>query len=126
MPKHEYQIAVSVQSLHHLDEASKCRLYETLYERLKDGGIFILQDRVALDADELAPIYESIWERLERLSPYKSQWSGKYFLERLKDKQDYPGTIENQLTWLRDAGFYAGCIHSHLDRAIFVARKCVK
>jgi hypothetical protein len=48
---------------------------------------------------------------LERISQTKSGWSGNDFLHKLQKKEDHPASLENQLVWLREAGFAATCLH---------------
>jgi hypothetical protein len=109
--------------LHHLPHEGQRELATHVYDTLEAGGVFLLQDRVALDRNALDQVYASVWERLERLTPCKSGWSSQYFLERLEKKEDHPASIEKHLCWLRTAGFRTACLHLHLDRALFAAVK---
>lgn len=123
LPRRPYGIVFSVQSLHHLPHEVQRELATHVYDTLDAGGVVLLQDRVALDRNALDQVYASVWERLERLTPCKSGWSSQYFLERLEKKEDHPASIEEHLCWLRTAGFWAACLHLHLDRALFATVK---
>jgi ubiquinone/menaquinone biosynthesis C-methylase UbiE len=123
LPQKPYQIAISVQSLHHIPHQSKKELFGYVYSLLEDDGIFLLADRVAIDVAHLSHTYIAVWERLERLAEFKSGWSGEYFLQRLQNKEDHPAALEEHLAWLCEVGFYASCLHLHLDRAVMVAVK---
>jgi len=123
LPSRIYQIVISVQSLHHLPHQQQRAVFQFVSDLLPPNGIFLLLDRIAIDADRLSDLYRAAWNRLERVSETKSGWSGDDFLERLQFKEDYPASIEEQLAWLREAGFSATCLHLHLNRALIAGVK---
>jgi hypothetical protein len=42
----------------------------------------------------------------------------------VSQRGDRPATLEEQLRWLREAGFAeVACLHLHTNRALFAARK---
>ena len=116
-------LMLSVQVFHHFPHAVQRALYRAIGDALATGGVFLMNDRLALDAEHLGEIYRIEWERLEESRAERSGWSGAYFLERLQHKEDYPATLEQHLVWLREAGFAATCLHLHLDRALLVGVK---
>jgi len=89
---------------------------------LAEDGIFLLMDRIALDADHFADLYRVAWNHLEKGSAVKSGQSGDEFLKQLEHKEDHPATLEEHLRWLREASFSATCLHCYLNRALFVAK----
>ena len=123
LPTATYQIVFSVQALHHLATEAQQKLYHSLFNLLPPGGVFLLNDRIALDPAPFADLYRSAWDRLERVSEAKSNMSGDAFLRRLQHKEDYPASLEEHLTWLRQAGFEATCLHLHLNRALIAGVK---
>ena len=123
LPPATYSIVFSVQALHHLRQENQQKLYGSLFNLLPPGGVFLLNDRIALDPAPFADLYRSAWNRLERVSEAKSDLSGDDFLHQLEDKEDHPGTLEEHLTWLRQAGFEATCLHMHLNRALIAGVK---
>ena len=124
LPAKPYQIVMSVQALHHLPHQEQRAVVRSVADLLPSGGVFLLMDRVALDADHFAALYRAMWRRLERVSKVKSGWSEDYFLERLTQKGDHVASLEEQMTWLREAEFSAvTCLHLHLNRALVAAVK---
>lgn len=123
LPEKQYQIAITVQALHHIYHQHKKNIFKYIYEILENNGIFLISDSVAIDTAYLSSLYITLWERLEEQANVRSGWSGEYYLQRLPQKSDYPATIEEHLHWLRDAGFHASCLFLHLDRALIAAVK---
>jgi len=118
LPDREYQIAISIQALHHMSHQNKKELSKYVYDTLEAGGIFLLMDRIAIDTAHLSSLYTILWNRLESLTNVKSGWSAEDFLQRLQNKEDHPASVEEHLDWLRSTGFHAACLHLHLDRAV--------
>ena len=125
LPRRPYGAAFSVQALHHLPKEVQRNVAHQVYDALKVGGVFLLEDQIALESRTLDPVYESTWGRLERITPLKSGWSGAYFLQRHREKKEdhHPAPVEEHLSLLRAVGFHAACIHLHLNRALFAAAK---
>ncbi|GAA6618573.1 class I SAM-dependent methyltransferase [Scytonema sp. NUACC26] len=127
LPRKKYQIAVSVQALHHISHQKKLEVFKYLYQILEEKGIFLLSDRITINTTHLSHLYTALWEYLEENSKMKSGWSGKYYVhERLPQKADYPATLEELLTFLHEAGFQAACLHLQMDRALIAGIKLPK
>jgi tRNA (cmo5U34)-methyltransferase len=89
-----YDIALSVQTLHHLDRTTKIGLYRKIYAALKPKGIYIESDYVAPhQAFEDFHFTES-----QRLHAEQGIESGLFHY-------DTPFTLENQIAILQEAGF---------------------
>ena len=93
------------------------------YDVLETGGLFLLMERVQIDAERLTGVYAAMWERLERVADVKSGWDPERYLQRLRDKADHVATLDDHLAWLRETGFAAACLDLRLDRALFVGVK---
>lgn len=123
LPPATYQIVFSVQALHHLASEVQQKLYRSLFKLLPPGGVFLLNDRIALASGPFSDLYRSAWNRLERASATKSGMNGDAFLQRLEHKEDYPASLAEHLHWLRQAGFEATYLHLHLNRAVIAGVK---
>lgn len=123
LPPETYHIIFSVQAFHHLLPERQQALYHSLFTILPPNGIFLLLDRIALDVEPFSALYRSLWDRLERETRVKSGLSGDDFLRRLQHKEEHPASLEEQLAWLRRAGFDATCLHLHLNRALLAGIK---
>lgn len=123
LPPADYRLVISVQALHHAPVEQQRAVIKFAHDLLPAGGVFLLVERIALDAAQLGEIYGAMWERLERLATIKSGWDPAAYLQRLRDKADHVAPLEDHLNWLRKAGFAAACLHLHLDRALLVGVK---
>ena len=83
-----FDAVISTSALHHFKEEEKLRLYKKIYECLKDNGVFLNSDYIALTEE------------------FQNQQL--YELEYNYDKHkhiDIPLTIENELKVLHSVGF---------------------
>ena len=123
LPKRKYQMVISVQALHHVPHDKKQAIFQFGADLLEPAGLFLLIDRIALDATHFADLYRAMWKRLEEGRESKGGTSSDDFLERLQDKEDHPASLEEHLGWLRRAGLSATCLHLHLHRALIAGKK---
>lgn len=122
LPAAAYQIAISVQVLHHLKPEAQRNLHRWAHRILEPGGWYLIIDKRAL-ADEDLEAYELAWDALERDPRWRT---GRNFAEHLqheREKGHSPASMKQALDWLTEAGFAATCLHAHLDRLLIVARK---
>jgi tRNA (cmo5U34)-methyltransferase len=96
LPEGNFDLVVSALAVHHLDGASKADLFTRVADRLRAGGRFVLGDVVLPGdpADVVTPI------------------DGVY---------DQPSSVEDQLRWLADAGFYAKVVWARQDLCVIAA-----
>jgi len=122
LPAGPYQIAVSVQVLHHLTQNAQRHLHRWTYSMLESDGWYLIIDKRALAEEDLAA-YAAAWDALEQ----DPQWrTGRSFAEHLKherEKGHSPASLRQAIGWLAEEGFSATCMHAHLDRLLIVARK---
>jgi tRNA (cmo5U34)-methyltransferase len=97
LPEGTFDLVVSALAVHHLDGAGKRALFARVARVLRPGGLFVLGDVVVPPAGEEGPIYID-WE------------------------MDLPDSVEDQLAWLREAGFEAEASSVRVDLAVFRAR----
>ena len=97
LPPGPFDLVVSVLAVHHLDGAGKRQLFSRVARVLRPGGHFVLGDVVVPSAGRNGPIYID-WD------------------------MDKPDSVENQLAWLRAAGFEAEASSVRVDLAVFRAR----
>jgi tRNA (cmo5U34)-methyltransferase len=108
-----YDIALSVQSLHHFSHEEKIGLYKRVYCALKHSGFYI-------ESDYVAPSQESEdfhFAENKRIRTEQGIMEGLYHY-------DTPCTVENQVGLLKKAGFGAVEIVSrHHNCATLLAGK---
>jgi tRNA (cmo5U34)-methyltransferase len=114
LPAGPYGAAVSSLAIHHLPAERKRALYGEIFELLEGGAMFVNLDYVSVGG----PL-RGLWEeqlvanalRLER------ERGGSRTAEELEHElcddadEDRPDTVEDQVQWLRDAGFEGVEVH---------------
>jgi ubiquinone/menaquinone biosynthesis C-methylase UbiE len=128
LPEDEYPVVISVQAIHHVPHVHKREALRFVHRALAAGGLFLLIDRVHVEGPGLFAAYSAMWKRLDRLyGSHVSEREGATFEEHewsVSQRGDRPATLEEQLRWLREAGFAeVACLHLHTNRALFAARK---
>jgi tRNA (cmo5U34)-methyltransferase len=97
LPTGPFDLVVSALAVHHLDGPGKRDLFTRVVRVLQPGGRFVLGDVVVPEAGQEGPIHID-WE------------------------MDVPDSVEDQLAWLRDAGFEAEAAVVRVDLAVLRAR----
>ena len=97
LPDGPFDLVVSALAVHHLDGAGKQGLFSHVPGVLRPGGHFVLGDVVVPPAGQEGPI-EIDWV------------------------MDKPESVDDQLAWLREAGFEAEASSVRVDLAVFRAR----
>lgn len=116
---HSYDIVVSGLSIHHLKDNEKMRLFGRIYRALNPGGVFYIREIVLGETPNLTEIYRKLWCEYVKLNKEDDKiWLDKHL------KEDTPATVEDQMRWLRGAGFSdVGCYWKYLNFAVFGGRK---
>jgi tRNA (cmo5U34)-methyltransferase len=110
-----YDLILSGLSIHHLEDTAKKDLYHRIFQALIPGGIFLNRDNVRGATERLNGIYEKLW--LEYVGSMGADVAS--CLERYQ-AEDIPACVEDQLEWLREAGFVdVGCHWQRMNFAIF-------
>lgn len=120
--KESYHLVISSLSIHHLSDPEKQELFCRIFQALKPGGIFLNMDQIKGPTPKLQEIYCRKWEEITRLNgATEDEVQGGLERRRLYDRE---ATLENQLQWLRDAGFQeADCVYKKWLMGLFYARK---
>jgi tRNA (cmo5U34)-methyltransferase len=123
LPPASFDAAIGVQSIHHLSSAEKQVLFRTVAGLLRPGGLFLLSDRVRLASAGLFPYHLALWNRLQAqhgMPPAPPDYSYAAHLAAVAARADQPDPVEDQMEWLRAAGFGAvDCFYRYVQRAIF-------
>jgi tRNA (cmo5U34)-methyltransferase len=96
LPEGPFDLVVSALAVHHLNAGAKRDLFRRVGRALRPGGWFVLGDVVVPERPEDAQI-EIDWVT------------------------DLPNRADDQLSWLREAGFEAAVVWSHRDLAVIRA-----
>ena len=97
LPSGPFDLVVSALAVHHLDGPGKQDLFSRVARVLQPDGLFVLGDVVVPAAGQEGPVY--------------IDWV-----------MDLPDSVEDQLAWLRAAGFEVEASSVRVDLTVFRAR----
>ena len=120
-PHAPYAAVFSSQALHEIPHENKREVYEIVFELLRPGGAFYILDRIRTRFDDLPDAYERIWNRLNR--DVGAPMTFGAYRERYDAKGDYPAGLDEQLAWLKAAGFLVAPLYLHFNRALIASRR---
>lgn len=127
IPGGPFGAAFAVQAIHNATDEGKRRTLASVRAALAPGGIFVLSDRIRLSTPALFHAYRTLWDQLDaRYAP--EGWrlnEGRTMAEHergVAQRGDKPGSLEQNLLWLREAGFAeVAPLHVVGIRAVIVA-----
>jgi tRNA (cmo5U34)-methyltransferase len=110
LPGASYDAVVSGLAIHHLPSERKRALFAEILALLEPGGMFVNMDYVTVHG----PLRGLFDEEMLAGAVRADRESGGSHAEHevdLPDDHDLPDTVEDQLHWLRDAGFEEVEVH---------------
>lgn len=110
VPGSGYDAIVSGLAIHHLPAERKRTLFAEAFTLLAPNGIFINMDYVAIDGPLQGLFDERMLENAVRAERETGGARHAHELD-LEDDDDRPDTLEDQLRWLREAGFAEVEVH---------------
>lgn len=117
----KYDAVISSLSIHHLPHPAKRELFRVIHDLLIDGGVFVNADQAAGTSVFFEQANMQQWEDSVRRTDLSTK-NIEASMERRK--LDINATAEEQLNWLREAGFVeADCIYKNYAFAVFAAIK---
>jgi tRNA (cmo5U34)-methyltransferase len=121
LPDGPWDAVVSALAIHHLEDDGKRRLFARVHEALRPGGVFADAEQVAGPTPYLTALYARWHEASARASGSDdAEWAAAE--ERMRF--DRCASVEDQLRWLREAGFAdADALFQDHRFAVLVARK---
>jgi tRNA (cmo5U34)-methyltransferase len=116
LPPGGYDAVVSGLAIHHLPSARKRGLFAEAFELLEPGGMFVNMDYVSIEGPLTGLFDERMRENAVRAasSPEGEHECGGTRSDDevdLEDDDDRPDTVEDQVQWLREAGFAQVEVH---------------
>jgi tRNA (cmo5U34)-methyltransferase len=111
-----FDLVVSSRAIHHLISPNKAKLYAQIHARLNDGGAFFNIDNMRPRDEYFRAVYRKMGNRSTRPQGMGGGNGGS--------GTEHPDPVDEQLTWLRDAGFaHVDCLWKKLGRAMIVGYK---
>jgi len=122
LPESPSDLIVSSLSIHHLNNVEKQKLFKDIFSNLKPGGAFINVDQIKGPSDHFQDLYWSTWLKKVRRAGASEQQIQESMQRRMAFDRD--ATMEDQLHWMRDAGFNnVDCLYHHYFVGVFFAQK---
>ena len=98
-----YDAVVSALSIHHLENDAKQQLFRAVRNVLLPGGVFINAEQVLGPTPALDERYRALWlEQVRALGATDQEVADSLY----RQQQDRCATVEDQLGWMREAGFH--------------------
>jgi ubiquinone/menaquinone biosynthesis C-methylase UbiE len=123
LPAGRYDAVVSALAIHHLPSQRKPMLFRELFGLLEPGGLFVNMDYVSIDGP-LRGLFDE--QMLANAVQAEHEHGGRRTEAEvdLNDDDDRPDSVEDQIAWLRDAGFEQAEVHfKWAEAAVFGAIK---
>ncbi len=116
-----FDVIISAMSIHHLAPVDKQGLFAKIYNHLRPGGLFVNAEQILGNTETIETYYKKEWERMIRQSGVPEEEIAAW-KERLK--LDRESTVEQQINWLKDAGFAdADCAYKFYKFAVIFGVK---
>ena len=97
-----YDAIVSALSIHHLDDTAKKQLFTRIFTALSPGGAFINAEQVAGPTPSLDEVYKRLWlQQVREAGATPDQIADSLY----RQQDDRCASVEDQLDWMRRAGF---------------------
>lgn len=120
LPAGPWDAVVSALAIHHLEDPDKRTLFARVRAGLAPGGIFVNAEQVAAPSAFLAERY---LEHHERHARDAGSDAGEWAAARGRMAADRLATAEDQIAWLREAGFAdVDAVYKRHGFAVLVAR----
>ena len=117
----EYEVAFSALALHHLEHPQLAAVFRKAYTVIVPGGVFINADQTLGTSAENEERYRLHWTS-DVVAQGTNDEDLAAAVERMK--VDKTATLEDQMAWLRAAGFqHVDCWYKHYRMAVYSGRK---
>ena len=126
----EFDLIISGYSIHHIDNASKRRLYNDIYKLLRPGGIFLNLEHVSSPAENLEQLFHELFD--DGMMDYQEYIGDPKTREEIDAiyndpehrKMNLLESVEKQCGWLRENGFKeVDCYIKIFELALFGGMK---
>ncbi len=120
--ENQYDIITAGTTLHHLRGDDEWELvFRKVYEALKPGGTFWINDIVIGESDEITQMMIDGW--IGEMSKHHNREEIEFYFNRY-ETEDTPRTLSYQLDLMKQTGYRETFVlHKHFNFAAFGARK---
>lgn len=121
LPNAEFDAIISALSIHHLENEDKEELFQHIYDKLPNGGLFVNYDQFCAGQTDLNLWFDTYWEQ-QLLNSGLTINDIELWKERRK--LDRECSVEQETEMLRNCNFKAvKCVYSCQKFAVIVAVK---
>ena len=121
LPDGNFDAIISALSIHHLDDTEKQSLFDKVFYKLPDGGMFVNYDMFNADTKEMTNQYNRYWENAVLSCDLPVADIEHWQKGRLIDKEC---SVSEEIAMLHSAGFKnVSCIYSNLKFGVILAIK---
>ena len=116
-----FPLVVSAMSIHHLSDPQKQKLVQRIFDSLTPGGSFVHAE-LALGTTPVTEAFtQQYWRRhLEKTGIEREELDAIYH----RMASDRPATLDQQLEWMRSAGFVdVDCFFKRYNFAVYAGKK---
>jgi tRNA (cmo5U34)-methyltransferase len=118
----KFDLVISSLSIHHLIHDEKKALFGSIFNLLRNQGLFINVDQIRGDTDYLIDLYWNHWLKQVRETKQPDQRIQESIDRRTEF--DIDATMSEQLQWLKEAGFInVDCVYKNYFVGVFLATK---
>lgn len=118
----KFDLVISSLSIHHLTHEDKRELFRKIHKILRNQGLFINIDQIHGGTNYLRKLYWDQWlDHVHKAGAPEKQIRDS--IDRRK-KYDKDATMEEQLRWLKEAGFgKVDCVYKNYFIGIFLGQR---
>ncbi|MDE6603749.1 MAG: class I SAM-dependent methyltransferase [Lachnospiraceae bacterium] len=121
LPAQNFDVIVSALSIHHLENRDKEALFERIYDKLPEGGLFVNYDQFCAGQPDMDSWFDSYWESQLADSGLTEHDIALWKERRKLDKEC---SVEEETAMLGKRGFKSvKCVYSYQKFSVIVAIK---
>lgn len=115
------ELIISALSIHHLENEEKKSLFQKVFQHVEEGGVFVNYDQFCVEDKGVNVKIEKYWiDRIQASGISDTEY--QRWLER--KKLDRECTVQEEIMWLKEAGFSAvECLYFSGKFGVILAKK---
>ena len=121
LPEEKFDAIISALSIHHLDQMQKEKLFQTIYETIPTGGIFVNYDQFCAGNPVIDQWFNTYWEKQLNNSGLTDH---DIELWKERRKLDKECSVEEEVEMLKKCSFSeVKCLYSYHKFSVIIAVK---
>lgn len=121
LPAQDFDVIVSALSIHHLENVDKATLFDRIYDKLPEGGLFVNYDQFCAGQADMDNWFDSYWESQLADSGLTEHDIALWKERRKLDKEC---SVEEEMAMLDKSGFKSvKCVYSYQKFSVIIAMK---